>query len=545
MSNTTYDLSKMSKGDLSSPYSLYSSAPAVQSAASPAAAASPASSAMKSNAWVVDPYGVSRPGWINPATNLTHYSPDFSAGSRIHVGDRVDSQFGSWVLGADGKGYAPQTGAGIIKNGRKEYMDAMERYLAMLNEGTSARLRRSVDSVNSQKKYIEDRLNTDLRSAYVQHMMNQKDINQNLAAMGITGGAAESSAVSMASNYANNTNSLRKNAENERYELENRILDLENQADIERAQNDMAYRDKLLNYLTYNSEREENNFKYDTELYRENARYADEQLDKKKAEYEKFGKLANRNDYMAAIIRNLSDGDPTNDWKADRDAAWRAEKVYEDEQLAAQLSEKYGDGDAYLDLLFSDNPLVREYFSKNPDLSSKITQGVTDNYDRYVMAAEQQLAIGDNTVKEGQLANEWYPKVQGANVNSANAGTDLTRAQIDALRQDTSQSAGLYPLKYAAAQAELSGGGSKASAEKATLSASGVEDTVKRMIDKYTRDGQGHPMEEGEYQNGWKEAFAKDVFAAGYNTLDAYNILIKAGLSPTEIEQYANNFSGG
>jgi hypothetical protein len=520
MPNITYDLSKIpdlnSSGTVSSSYGKYSAAPAVKAAVNNTPAYT-APAYQPANATVFRPDGTSYRGFID-ANGQTWKDAGFK--NRIDVYDTSVGPGGAWTLGPDGKGYRAETGRGIINNGNKSYTDAMANYLERLNQGTAARLKQQTDMVNSQKKYVDERLNKDLRSAYVQHMLNQKDLNQNLAAVGITGGASESTALGLASNYNNSVNSLRENAENERYELENRVLDLQNQANIERSQNDLTYRDKLLNNILYNNELELGQHNLDGEIGRENA---DRQYTYKLQEIEDYEKNASRfhDNYMAEIEKILSDNDPTNDWQADILGRKRNEKVTGDETLVADIMAKYGKLDPTLDFIFNSNPYVAEYFKRQfPGMADDAVKEHLDAYNRGVQGDKEALKSAVLANDEQQWKNDTYDPLTAealrADINGANFNNDV-----------------LNPLKAAGMQLELQGGGAAA---KPSMSSTQAKSALNQFLTKYA-EGDG-------YVEGYREGLLNDIMGSELSGANLDLVLSEAGFTPAELKKYGVDLPG-
>jgi hypothetical protein len=63
---------------------------------------------------------------------------------------------------------------------------------------------------DSSKQTLDDDNASALRAAYINKMINARDLNQLLTAQGLTGGASETTTANMLNNYANNRNALNK-----------------------------------------------------------------------------------------------------------------------------------------------------------------------------------------------------------------------------------------------------------------------------------------------------------------------------------------------
>lgn len=85
-----------------------------------------------------------------------------------------------------------------------------------------------------------------LRDAYITHMMNKRNLGQNLAAMGMSGGATESSLAKMYNQYGNSKNGIRDTLANNLAELMNTYQN--NVAAANQAYN-TQYADAMNNYV--------------------------------------------------------------------------------------------------------------------------------------------------------------------------------------------------------------------------------------------------------------------------------------------------------
>lgn len=65
---------------------------------------------------------------------------------------------------------------------------------------------------DNSKQTLDSNTNDSLRQAYINKMINARDMNQLLTAQGLTGGASETNLAKMLNNYANNRNSINKTA---------------------------------------------------------------------------------------------------------------------------------------------------------------------------------------------------------------------------------------------------------------------------------------------------------------------------------------------
>ena len=117
---------------------------------------------------------------------------------------------------------------------------------------TLAGLQRQYDS---SKNEVNADANKSLREAYINYMLNRKNLNQNLSAQGIGGGAAESTQAGMYNNYGTSRNNINTTLNDNLTSLENMY-----QGNIASAQQqyNSAYAKALSDYLNYQNQLEQN-----------------------------------------------------------------------------------------------------------------------------------------------------------------------------------------------------------------------------------------------------------------------------------------------
>lgn len=105
------------------------------------------------------------------------------------------------------------------------------------------------------KKEVNDDANKSFREAYINYMLNKKNLNQNLTAQGIGGGAAESTMAGMYNNYGNSRNNISTTLNDNLASLENTY-----QGNVASAQQqyNSEYANALSDYLNYQNQMEQN-----------------------------------------------------------------------------------------------------------------------------------------------------------------------------------------------------------------------------------------------------------------------------------------------
>lgn len=144
--------------------------------------------------------------------------------------------------------------------------DAYNKGMNRLNDAwntKSGALRNNLDSTlsslgrqyNASKNEVTNDANKSLREAYVNYMLNKKNLNQNLTARGVAGGAAESTMAGMYNNYGNSRNDINTTLNDNLASLENTYQD--NIASANQQYNS-AYADALAQYMNSQSQMEQN-----------------------------------------------------------------------------------------------------------------------------------------------------------------------------------------------------------------------------------------------------------------------------------------------
>ena len=89
-------------------------------------------------------------------------------------------------------------------------MDALEAQIAAAQAKYQAQIDSAVRELEYQKTGIADQFGTGAQQAYINKMLAQRDLPQQLASTGITGGLTESSMIGLENDYMNNYNDLLK-----------------------------------------------------------------------------------------------------------------------------------------------------------------------------------------------------------------------------------------------------------------------------------------------------------------------------------------------
>ena len=125
-----------------------------------------------------------------------------------------------------------------LANMRQQLLDQQDSYARILAEqqrAQQAAVQQAVNGLEAQKTTTNDTYNQYFRQAYIDKMNAQKNIDQRLAAQGITGGAAESTLLGLNTSYADALRSMEQGRIRDLEGLDRAITDARLTGDIEGA----------------------------------------------------------------------------------------------------------------------------------------------------------------------------------------------------------------------------------------------------------------------------------------------------------------------
>ena len=135
---------------------------------------------------------------------------------------------------------------------------AYDSYLGSLAEALNATKAALWDSYNRSKKSIMDDSRASLKQAYINRVLQEKNLDQSMAAQGLSGGATETTRASMSNNYGNARNEINRTTNNNLSNLEGEYnenlaaaMSAYNQAvanaELQRAQQEIDLQNALVN----------------------------------------------------------------------------------------------------------------------------------------------------------------------------------------------------------------------------------------------------------------------------------------------------------
>ena len=173
--------------------------------------------------------------------------------------------------GSDGSEYIalPQK----TQEERNPYEEAMadmqnryDQIAQQQKEATRLAVQQGKQRLENQKYGINQAYNDSARQAYIANMQSKKNLPQQLAYSGATGGTTETANLGLQTSYENNINNINMNRANALNDIDNAIVELQNSGDLTAAQQALnnsqqalsAYQNLLANKINYDVKQQEN-----------------------------------------------------------------------------------------------------------------------------------------------------------------------------------------------------------------------------------------------------------------------------------------------
>lgn len=225
--------------------------------------------------------------------------------------------------GSDGSEYIalqqPQKQTNPYEEAMRNVQEKYDNIAQQQKEATRLAVQQGQQRLQNQKYGINQAYDDSARQAYIANMQSKKNLPQQLAYSGSTGGATETANLDLQTSYENNLNNINMNRANALNDIDNAIIELQNNGNLTAAQQALdnsqqalsAYQSLLANKINYDVKQQENTL--NTQLAT-------------------IGQYAN--DYQAEIDRRmaLNPNDPLIPYLA----AARQEKINAQKQAEAQ-----------------------------------------------------------------------------------------------------------------------------------------------------------------------------------------------------------------
>lgn len=159
-----------------------------------------------------------------------------------------------------------------VENPYEEAMaDVQDRYNQIAKQQAEANalaVKQGTQRLEGQKYAVNQAYDDSARQAYIANMQSKKNLPQQLAYSGATGGATETANLGLQTNYENNINKINMNRANAINDIDNAIIELQNNGDLTAAQNALnnsqqalsAYQNMLSGKINYDANKKQNDF---------------------------------------------------------------------------------------------------------------------------------------------------------------------------------------------------------------------------------------------------------------------------------------------
>lgn len=289
--------------------------------------------------------------------------------------------------GSDGSEYIalqqPQKQTNPYEEAMRNVQEKYDNIAQQQKEATRLAVQQGQQRLQNQKYGINQAYDDSARQAYIANMQGKKNLPQQLAYSGATGGATEMANLGLQTSYENNINNINMNRVNALNDIDNAIVELQNSGDLTAAQQALdnsqqalsAYQSLLANKINYDVKQQENTL--NTQLAT-------------------IGQYAN--DYQAEIDRRmaLNPNDPLIPYLA----AARQEKINAQKQAEAQ---------AQSSALEQQRELAWKLFQET---------GIADEYISSILGIPQGTTTLDYTKNQYDISKPYY-KPSSGNISDA------------------------------------------------------------------------------------------------------------------------------
>ena len=173
--------------------------------------------------------------------------------------------------GSDGSEYIQITQPQIENPYEEAMAEIQNRYDQLAKQQQQANalaVQQGTQRLENQKYTVNQAYDDSARQAYIANMQSKKNLPQQLAVNGATGGATETANLGLQTSYENNLSNINTNRANALNDIDNAIIELKNNGDLNAAQLALensqqalsAYQNLMANKINYDTTKQENDF---------------------------------------------------------------------------------------------------------------------------------------------------------------------------------------------------------------------------------------------------------------------------------------------
>lgn len=149
-----------------------------------------------------------------------------------------------------------------------DLQDRYDKLSAQQQQANALAVKQGVQRLENQKYGINQAYDDSARQAYIANMQGKKNLPQQLAYSGATGGATETANLGLQTSYENNLANINMNRANALNDIDNAIVELQNNGDLNAVQQALdnsqqalsAYQNLMANKINYDVAQKENDF---------------------------------------------------------------------------------------------------------------------------------------------------------------------------------------------------------------------------------------------------------------------------------------------
>lgn len=185
------------------------------------------------------------------------FSRNYNAAPLNSTGNESDLETVTTPAGGYGTGFSinnntkgiPNTG--LYPDGMVDYMDEYRAAIRAAQEASAEAYEEQINAglaaLNAQRDPLQQQYNDSAQQAYINSMLAKRNLPQQLAAQGISGGASESSNLAIETSYGNSLNNLTSAYNQSLADLESDIAQYRATGNSQLAQNAARYEEMLAN----------------------------------------------------------------------------------------------------------------------------------------------------------------------------------------------------------------------------------------------------------------------------------------------------------
>lgn len=350
--------------------------------------------------------------------------------------------------GSDGSQYIALKKEEVVEE--NPYEDAMadiqskyDQIAQQQKEANALAVKQGTERLESQKDSINKSYDDSARQAYIASMQSKKNLPQQLAANGITGGATETANLKLQTNYENNLNDININRAKSINDIDTAINDLKNDGDLSSAEQALAtsqaaltaYQNLLGSKIKYDETKKQNEFNSELSTI---GQYSDDyqaEIDRRKAN--------NPNDPLIPYLIAARQ-EKINAQEQNKNATF-TQAVEQERELAWNLFQETGIADSYIEAVLGipKGTTTLDYSKNQYDINKPYYKATTGS-------ETSKSDVASYSTHKGIIENNYALKDNYGNINGYDiqAIKDYIEAQNTSVPKRLSDTDAMSLLSY-------------------------------------------------------------------------------------------------